>query len=135
MKNEESEILSRLGKDAGFKVPDNYFEQFNERMAQSLPHVTITDTSRTPSLWVRVRPYVYMAAVFAGVWCMMKVFDSVNGNADRRERFSAMAKGIQIESNAEDFIMSGMAADYDLLDYEDSLYLDDDPFPNDSVNQ
>lgn len=130
MKQEESEILNKLGKDAGFKVPDNYFEQFNQRMAQSLPPVTITDTAQRPSLWVRVRPYIYMAAVFAGVWCMMKVFDSVNGSADRQARFSAMAEGIKIDSNAEDFIMCGMAADYDLLDYEDSLYLDE---PTDTI--
>ena len=32
------------------------------------------------SFWSRVRPYVYMAAMFLGIWCMMKTFDLMRGD-------------------------------------------------------
>lgn len=70
----------------GMKVPEDYFSDFAARMAASLPeqpwekesHQTATDRN----LWQIVRPYIYMAAMFAGVWCMMKVFDHVRPSAN-----------------------------------------------------
>ena len=41
MKTEKSQILDKLGKDAGFKVPEGFFEQFNQQLIDSLPDVTI----------------------------------------------------------------------------------------------
>lgn len=29
------------------------------------------------STWQRVKPYLYMAAMFAGIWCMMKMFHMI----------------------------------------------------------
>ena len=34
------------------------------------------------SVWQRVKPYVYLVAMFAGIWMMMKVFHTVS-TADR----------------------------------------------------
>ncbi len=30
------------------------------------------------SRWQRLRPYVYLAAMFCGIWCMMKIFSDVS---------------------------------------------------------
>ena len=65
MKTEKSQILDTLGKDSGFKVPEGFFEQFNQQLIDSLPEVQITEVDEKPSMWVRVRPYLYMAATFA----------------------------------------------------------------------
>ncbi|MBR2146522.1 MAG: hypothetical protein IJ925_03675 [Muribaculaceae bacterium] len=73
MKKEDSKILEKLGKDPGFKVPDNYFNDFNSKLMESLPEVTITEEEK-PTMWVKVRPFVYLAAMFAGVWLMMNIF-------------------------------------------------------------
>ena len=125
MKKEESQLLNDLGKDAGFKVPDGFFEDFNARVAQSLPDVTITEVNVAPSLWVRVRPYLYMAATFAGIWGMMQVFNQFNGSADHAQRISEIAAGIPNDTNADELIMSGVASDYDILTYEDSVMADE----------
>ena len=37
MKKEDSEILSKIGKQTGFKVPDGYFADFAKKMTESLP--------------------------------------------------------------------------------------------------
>ena len=121
MKQEDSTLLNKYGKDPGFKVPENYFADFNERMAQMLPDVEITHVDAKPTMWQRVRPLVYLAAMFAGVWCMMQVFshftetNSMNGVSIVAEKMH------EDKNNVDDFIMSGAISDYDIISCEDSV--------------
>lgn len=73
----DKDILSRFSRNDGTTVPDGYFDDFALRMAASLPE---QEWEREPvvvsrSVWQKIRPYVYMAAMFLGVWCMMKMAD------------------------------------------------------------
>lgn len=124
MKNEQNEILNKLGKDPGFRVPEGYFDSFAEQMLDKLPEVEITEVESKPSMWMRVRPYVYMAAMFAGVWCMMHVFNGLNTSVSGEQRVSELSKQLQEGDNADEFIMSGAASDYDIISYEDSVNMD-----------
>ena len=126
MKREDSTILEKYGKDPGFKVPENFFEDFNKRMTEMLPDVEITPVDVKPTMWQRLKPLVYMAAMFAGVWCMMHVFNVANGTAGGTQRLGDIAAGITVDNNADEFIMSGGATDYDILTYEDSVAMDSD---------
>ena len=131
MKQEESTILKKLGKDSGFKTPENYFDDFNERMTAMLPDVEITDVNVKPSTWVRIRPYAYLAAMFAGIWCMMKVFNGINGTTSGQMRVNEIAEGIHVEGNADEFMMMGAASDYDVMSYQDSVAQSmDEPLPD-----
>ena len=130
MKPEESEILSDIGRDPGYRVPDGYFERFAVEMPERLPNVEITDTDTRPTLWVRVRPYLYMAAAFAGVWCMMNVFNHFTAPLNHQQRFTEIARGIADEHNADDLIMNGVVSDYDIITYQDSVMADESaPMP------
>ena len=120
MKHEDSTILKKYGKDPGFKVPENYFDDFNKRMADMLPDVEITPVDVKPTMWQRVKPLVYMAAMFAGVWCMIQVFSNFT-NSGNLDSVRAVAEKLQDDKeNVDDFIMSGVS-DYDILSYEDSV--------------
>jgi hypothetical protein len=120
MKQEDPTILTKYGKDPGFKVPENYFEDFNKRMADMLPDVEITPVEVKPTMWQRIKPLVYMAAMFAGVWCMMQVFSNFT-NRGNLDSVRAVAEKLQDDkSNMDDFIMSGVS-DYEILNYEDSV--------------
>ena len=122
MKREDSTILEKYGKDPGFKVPENFFEDFNKRMTEMLPEVEITPVDIKPTMWQRVRPLVYLAAMFAGVWCMMSVFNHFNGT--QTDSVGAVAeKLIDDKSNVDEFLMSGSVSDYDLINYDDSVML------------
>jgi hypothetical protein len=122
MKREDSTLLTKYGKDSGFKVPENYFEDFNKRMTEMLPEVEITPVDVKPTMWQRVRPLVYLAAMFAGVWCMMSVFNHFNGT--QTDSVGAVAeKLIDDKSNVDEFLMSGSVSDYDLINYDDSVML------------
>lgn len=125
MKHEESEILKGLGKNPGFKVPENYFEEFNKRMLDSLPEKEIkTKVIEKPSMWVRIRPVVYAAASFAGIWCMITVFNQVNGTNDTN--IGEIASKMQSGDNADEFLMNGGASEYDIITYQDSVMMDAD---------
>ncbi len=70
--------LDRPGHPDGMTVPEGYFERFAESMSESLP---VNDLERQPAeelkprtTWMKLRPFVYMAAMFAGIWCTMKMF-------------------------------------------------------------
>ncbi len=121
MKKEDSTILTKYGKDPGFKVPDNYFADFNKRMADMLPDVEITPVDIKPTMWQRVKPFAYLAAMFAGVWCMMSVFSHFT-NSDNLNSVRAVAEQLNDDkSNVEELIMSGAVSDYDIINYEDSV--------------
>ncbi len=124
MKTEKSEILDKLGKEPGFKVPDGYFEQFAHQLEDKLPEITITDVDEKPSAWIKWRPFVYMAAMFAGVWCMMSIFDRSNGSNDIDRRQAELQQEVTVEENADEAIMSGVISDIDYLIYDDSVAME-----------
>ncbi len=76
-------ILDKMaGRNAGMTVPEDFFATFNARMAESLPKQPWENQAGQSkpvilprTRWQRVRPYVYLAAMFMGIWCMMKMFD------------------------------------------------------------
>lgn len=77
------DILSKIDHQSGMTVPDNFFEDFNRHMIEALPEQSWEKPSpriMPRSFWSRVRPYVYMAAMFLGIWCMMKTFDLMRGD-------------------------------------------------------
>ena len=123
MKHEDSTILNKYGKNPGFKVPENYFDDFNRRMADMLPDVEITPIDVKPSMWQRIKPFAYMAAMFAGVWCMMSVFSHFTASGNLDSVRAVAEKMGDDNSNVEEFIMSGAVSDYDILNYEDSVMM------------
>ena len=122
MKNDDSTLLNKYGKNPGFKVPENYFADFNQRMAEMLPDVEITPVDAKPTMWQRLKPLVYMAAMFAGVWCLMSVFSHFS-NTSSMQSIKAVAEQLYDDNNVDEFIMSGSVSDYDILNYEDSVMM------------
>lgn len=74
----EDRLEHKLGRDTGFRVPEGYFQQMQTEVAANLPLREEIRPARL-SRWHRVRPYVYLAAMFAGIWCMMKMFHTMSG--------------------------------------------------------
>ena len=102
-------------------MPENYFVDFNKRMTEMLPDVEITPVDIKPTMWQRVKPLAYLAAMFAGVWCMMSVFSHMNNSGNMNSVRAVAEKMAEDKRNVEDFMMSGAVSDYDILSYEDSV--------------
>lgn len=84
-------------------VPEGYFDGLTAQIMSRLPEqpAVVQPKRRTP--WQIIRPYVYMAAMFAGIWLMMNMFTLFRG----------------------DSITSGSAMFADLLNDSDSEYVSD----------
>ena len=85
MKENIDDILKRNARHSGMTAPEGYFADFTRRMEASLPPIPAeekpTAAARRVSLWSRMRPYAYMAAMFCGVWLMMWIFNDIAGRA------------------------------------------------------
>jgi hypothetical protein len=72
MKKKDTE-LDKIRKTDPFKVPEGYFEDFVVNMMTQLPELPI-EKPRITNLWEKVKPYIYMAALFAGISLMVSLF-------------------------------------------------------------
>lgn len=105
---EDKNILDQINRNSGMTTPDNYFADFAEKMMQSLPEKQ-EPVIKPLTPWQRVRPYVYLAAMFAGIWCMVEMVDLITSSA-----------GTPIESN-EQIVAEAITDDtfFDEYCYED----------------
>lgn len=69
-----------------FKVPDNYFARLNEEIMNHLPEKENV-APRTVPLWEKVKPWVYMAAMFVGLYITIQFLtrQPENGNVASRQ--------------------------------------------------
>lgn len=65
---------------SGLRIPDGYFEDTFSKIASELPAKTPLQAMPL-SKWQRLKPYIYMAAMFAGIWLTMKVFYDISSRA------------------------------------------------------
>ncbi len=68
----KKQTLEEIGNKIPFKVPENYFSQVNDTIMANLPE------KKAPivvpiSLWDKTKPWVYMAAMFLGMFFTVKV--------------------------------------------------------------
>lgn len=74
-----NDITEQFPKTNGMTVPEGYFDDFKNRMMAELPEVKAVAEPVQRSRWQVLRPYVYMAAMFAGVYLMMNLFSLTDG--------------------------------------------------------
>lgn len=103
---EKPDILNRVNGRSGMTVPDGYFEEFAAKMEQMLPEQEFE--RQTPVLprtwWQKVRPYAYLAAMFMGVWCMMKMFNLIQSSSSLPDTQSTMiAKAVSEDKYFTEF--------------------------------
>ncbi len=101
--------------EAGMRVPEGYFEAFAERMSSVLPprpELEESEAVAPKGLWATVRPYVYMAAMFAGVWCMLHVFHSITGKGELApmDRNPVLASALATDDFVYDYVLPEVSA-------------------------
>ena len=72
MKTEQNNLDRFKGKNP-FTVPDGYMEGLTAKIMSQLPEKTPEKKAKKISLMDHVRPWLYMAAVFAGLGLFFKV--------------------------------------------------------------
>lgn len=121
--DKQRDILTQIDHRDGLTVPEGYFASFAAKMTESLPHRDEAENPTgivlpPPTLWTRIRPYVYMAAMFAGVWCMLKMFSLMSAPSDANsaiDRNPVLAEALKSDSFISDYIIDDINQ-WDLID-------------------
>ncbi len=119
--NKKENTLDRLKGKQPFRVPDGYMEGLTNRIMESLPEPPVME-AESVSLVERIRPWLYLAAVFAGMGLFFKAIIGVDSAREdtlsdtllvRSEVPSASLEAIESETAQEE-------ADY--LEYIEERY-------------
>lgn len=125
---EKQDILDRIGRRSGMTVPEHYFADFSAEMMSRLPEKPVESTGKVlpRSVWQRVCPYIYLAAMFSGVWLMMWLFNDISGRVGNpsMEDNPILAEGFSNDQFFDSYI-SNEVDQYDLLEdmYNDGVTL------------
>ena len=104
---------------SGFRLPDGYFDTLTQRVMDCLPSdeasLSAAPQPEEITLWQRVRPWIYLAALFAGAAFIIRVASpSPQEKADRLAREESEAEEMEYINNALD---GAMMDDYSLYIY------------------
>ncbi len=76
------EIWQQVDRRHGFTEPGNdYFEKFSARLMDNLPEPEFPE-QKPITLWSRIQPWVYMAAMFAGIALVVRIFTTPSTETD-----------------------------------------------------
>lgn len=112
----EDNILRKAGTSNPFRVPDHYFENFTLELMNKLPEKEPMPLMSEPTLWERVKPWLYMTAMFCGIMLSVKVFVGV----PQKDEFPAISQAEVERLPDEDWeimIDRIMMDDYTLYQY------------------
>ena len=121
-KNIEDELRSRNP----FHVPEGYFEDFTAGIMRDLPKKAVTET-KVVSFYDRVKPWLYMAAIFIGIIVLFNVLDRTPGvYEDKKPVLSSVMVDCEEGDDSEFFeIFEEMYADKYAISYIIDNYLID----------
>ena len=112
---EEDELLRKCGTKNPFTVPEGYFENFTRELMDKLPEKEVIETQPTITTWQRMKPWVYMAAMFCGLMLSVRVFV---GKPSQEAPILTAAETEQLTDEYVETIMDhSMMDDYTLYQY------------------
>jgi len=114
---EEDEILRKCGNGNPFTVPEGYFDHFRENVMQQLPEKEArTFKKQHITVWSRVKPWLYMTAVFAGM--LMGVHFMLNLSSSDQSSTAPMRaeKEMITDQEVETMMDHSMMDDYSLYE-------------------
>ncbi|WP_290069618.1 hypothetical protein [Muribaculum intestinale] len=121
MNRERNDILDRLPRTDGMTVPEGYFDTFAASMMDRLPAKHAEKAPQKRTLWMKIHPYAYMAAMFGGIWLMMWMFGDIAGTTS----YKRMADNPTIARVlASDQVYQYYDTDIDQYDLLEELYED-----------
>ena len=116
MMKDDKELMARYGKKNSFKVPEGYFEQFHEQLMSRLPEATpeAAPEAKIP-LMTRIKPLLYMAAMFVGIIFMVQGIMYVQQSHLKSDNLAAAEE--LYEPEVDDFMASSLYSEYALYSY------------------
>lgn len=100
--NNEQRIIEKFGREPGFKAPDDFLERIYTQIAEERGDLPSYENKQEKvTRWHRIRPYIYLAAMFAGIWCMMKMFDLASEHGKVQAPIALTEKTVSLDNPPE----------------------------------
>lgn len=104
-----------------FSVPEGYFANLTHEIMASLPEQeSIYSTNITVTPWMRIRPYLYAAAAFAGIFFCIKAAVGITSRNNAAQVAQAEETTIYSDEYIDSFLETAMIDDctlyYTLVD-------------------
>lgn len=130
---EEKKLLEKIGRSQPWTVPDGYFDSLSGNIIDKLPEYPEKPHAQDLSTWQRLKPYVYLAAMFAGIWCMMQIFHHAGGigNISLDNPPEHLATYMASAPQEELLLIPSALSDEELIDEMSSQYSDISDFERD----
>ena len=120
MKEDINEIKDFGTRDTGMNVPDNYFEDFTTKMNALIdeeevnaPIIKIEEKNDKNSIFVKLKPFVYMAAMYIALFVFFKAFIK---ETPSDLSLSNAESYTETQTLIEDAMYASIS-DYDLMEY------------------
>jgi hypothetical protein len=114
----------KIPKGNPFKVPENFFEELNSRIISSA--VIIQDGKRKPGLYVKLRPFLAVAASVA----VLAILTFTGGKLFSPRNELVSLSGIPVEEYSETILN-----EIDLLTLEENAVMTDVSGPGPDINK
>ena len=113
--------LENMRKENPFRVPDGYFESFTARMMEQIPDDEPQFEDNKVTMWDRVRPIFYLAAMFAGLGLFFKAIVFF----DNSDKLSNQADSLLVSTQNSTFMADESEYDFENEENEYLQYLED----------
>ncbi|WP_300727738.1 hypothetical protein [uncultured Bacteroides sp.] len=113
---EENELLKKYGNKNPYKVPEGYFSEFADKLMEQLPEKEVTETPKI-SAWTRMKPWVYMAAMFVGLMFTVRMVTGFKGHNGNQTNVNIEAISDLPDEYIEPIVNQTMMDDYELYQY------------------
>ena len=113
---DEDKLIERYGKKQPFTMPEGYLEQLHEQLMSNLPETQPTATAEAKvTLMTRIKPLLYMAAMFVGIIFMVQGIMYVQQNHVKPDNLAAAEE--LYDPEVDDFMASSLYSEYALYSY------------------
>lgn len=120
---DEDKLIERYGKKQPFTMPEGYLEQLHEQLMSNLPETQpIATTEAKVTLMTRIKPLLYMAAMFVGIIFMVQGIMYVQQSHLKSDNLAAAEE--LYEPEVDDFMASSLYSEYALYSYLTSTEYD-----------
>ena len=113
--------LENMRKENPFRVPDGYFEGSTARMMEQIPDDEPQFEDNKVTMWDRVRPIFYLAAMFAGLGLFFKAIVFF----DNSDKLSNQADSLLVSTQNSTYMADESEYDFENEENEYLQYLED----------
>ncbi|MGL5895169.1 MAG: hypothetical protein ACRCZM_11245 [Bacteroidales bacterium] len=110
------DLKQEIGKNGGFDVPNDYFENFSQNLMTKIPESTPLSNRPRTTLFEKMKPSLYMAAMFAAIILTLKLFIPKGSSSDTTQTEVFTSYDMLLTPDVE--VYQDYYNDYSLTNYE-----------------